>query len=652
LKTRILLTIVMVVCIVLSAVQIAPLTIASAETGFDKSNVMDDLLSSTVGGSPFDILDYPFDESKSVRIINVVEYCYSFRENMRSEYALYLYVYNPQGLNIDTNAGSNKVQMATEYSSNNPTKYDKFRLECVSVADEADYKGLFFKFKVVGSEKLLAHLNSNERRYDISGVELLTSGNQNATEYKVGGTYYFTGYAEGLGPSASDKSTLTCRVQELETLELQVKHTYYRTNVSDKGKDHYNEVNTAYFSVPKRVFDTYGYLQKIRAEWWEYKTKPAIVTSNSDFYNTLKQYSKTEVKSYNSSIPVHLYSGYTGRSAQAIGQATVHNYDWVFNMDLSTKKTFIGTISELSYTKAMSEMIPIVFYSKANSVSSVFSFLFTKPVAGNVESTEVAQYIYNYTNSLGHGYIDCNGRNILKDLFESSVDEGRTMGYNDKSIDLADTFNLKSYDSNHNWINKLLDFGFDWPKTSGDYSNVAPIYELKSSDLTGSDDSISQKLLVNKDDVSALKSYFNQEDKKGNKVIMFRFATTDYYCAECHRYGVSTVDSYVAQQTVFLDFDIIELTFNKEGEYHVIPAVSSPTDIINELTAPPVQMKWWEIVLAILLLVLLLIILWPVLPFILKALWWLITLPLRIVAKVFSWIANIGKRRKKKDKEE
>ena len=646
------LIIVTVICIALSVMQIAPLTIASAESGFDKSNVMDDLLSSTVDGSPFDILDYPFDESKSVRIINVVEYCYSFRENMRSDYALYLYVYNPQGLNIETNAGSNKVQMATEYSNGVPTRYDKFSLQCVSVSDQTDYQGLFFKFKVTGAEKLLPNLNSNERRYDISGVELLTHGNQNATEYKVGGTYYFTGYAEGLGPSSSEKSTLTCCVQELETIELQVKHTYYRTNVSDKGKDHYNEVNTAYFSVPKRLFDTYGYLQKIRAEWWEYKTKPAIVTSNRDFYNTLLQYCKTEVKSYNSSIPVHLYSGYTGRSAQAIGQATVHNYDWVFNMDLSTKKTFIGTISELSYTQATSEMIPIVFYANVKSTENVFDFLFTKPVAGTVDSTEVAQYIYNYSNSLGHGYIDCNGRNILNDLFEATVDEGRTRGYNDKTIDLADTFNLKSYDSNHNWLNKLIDFGFDWPKTSGDYSNVLPIYELKSGDLTGSDDSISQKLLVNKEDVSALKSYFNQEDKKGNKVVLFRFADTDYYCAECHRYGTSTVDSYVAQQTVFLDFDIIELTFNKEGEYHVIPAVSSPTDIINKLTAPPTQMKWWEIVLAILLLVLLLIILWPVLPFILKALWWLVTLPLRIVVKVFSAIANIGKRRKKKDKEE
>ena len=45
-------------------------------------------------------------------------------------------------------------------------------------------------------------------------------------------------------------------------------------------------------------------------------------------------------------------------------------------------------------------------------------------------------------------------------------------------------------------------------------------------------------------------------------------------------------DTYVATQTVFLDFDIIELTFNRDGEYRVIPVVSSPLDIINDITAP------------------------------------------------------------------
>ena len=123
----------------------------------------------------------------------------------------------------------------------------------------------------------------------------------------------------------------------------------------------------------------------------------------------------------------------------------------------------------------------------------------------------VQEYIYNYKNNLGNGYIDCNGRQISKDLFESYVDDGRTMGYNDKTIDLSDTFDLNSYDSNHTWWDKLWDYGFSWPATNGDYKDVAPIYELKSSDLSGSDEQISIRLLVNKADVSELKNFYNAQ---------------------------------------------------------------------------------------------------------------------------------------------
>ena len=44
--------------------------------------------------------------------------------------------------------------------------------------------------------------------------------------------------------------------------------------------------------------------------------------------------------------------------------------------------------------------------------------------------------------------------------------------------------------------------------------------------------------------------------------------------------------AYVAQQSVFFDFDVIDLTFNKDGVYTVIPAVSDPIDIVNDLTSP------------------------------------------------------------------
>ena len=66
---------------------------------------------------------------------------------------------------------------------------------------------------------------------------------------------------------------------------------------------------------------------------------------------------------------------------------------------------------------------------------------------------------------------------------------------------------------------------------------VAPIYTLKADDLNGTDEEVSERLLINPHDVSALRDYYNEaitvdtltadEEKV---VVLFRFATSDYYC--------------------------------------------------------------------------------------------------------------------------
>lgn len=272
----------LVFCTVFIAVQdLAQVAFANNDTvSFDDTNVLDDLESSTVNGKPFDFLAYAFDEDKKLQIINLVEYCYSYKANMRDNYGLYVYVYNPQGIDIVENSGQNKIEMAVSWSKNangtySADGYEKFNLKFCNKSERTNYKGLFYKFKIVDKEidgKTLAErVNSAERRYDVVGIELLTRGNTNATDYGVGGSYRYSGYAQGYGDS--DESTLSCVVEDFETLSLEVHHTYYRTNVSSLGKGHYNEVNTVYFSVPDYFFKTYGNLQKIHAEWWEYKTK-------------------------------------------------------------------------------------------------------------------------------------------------------------------------------------------------------------------------------------------------------------------------------------------------------------------------------------------------------------------------------------------
>ncbi|MCQ2386545.1 MAG: hypothetical protein MJ078_07750, partial [Clostridia bacterium] len=203
-------------CTVFMAVQGTLIPVYAAETvPFEQSNVLDDLTSSTVNGQPFRLSDYPYKETGSIRLLNFVEYCYSYRANQRDRYGLYVYIYNPQKLPLSTDSNQNKIQLGTYVDDGGNLHYEKFRLEFVNKSESTDYKGLFYKFKVVDRVtgdglKIAERVNSNERRYYISGIELLTSGEQNATEYGVGGTYVFTGYCQGCGPDPSAASTLSC----------------------------------------------------------------------------------------------------------------------------------------------------------------------------------------------------------------------------------------------------------------------------------------------------------------------------------------------------------------------------------------------------------------------------------------------------------
>ena len=140
--------------------------------------------------------------------------------------------------------------------------------------------------------------------------------------------------------------------------------------------------------------------------------------------------------------------------------------------------------------------------------------------------------------------------------------------------------------------------------------NLSPIYVLKENDIKGTTDSerrgIADKLMINYNDVPRLLEFYhdavtdddgdclNDEEKV---VILFRFAATDYHSFSVElSHGVATVNddravdghAYIAQQEVFLDFDIIQLSFRDPDSEHdvVYGVVSDPIDIIDDITPP------------------------------------------------------------------
>ena len=662
----------LVILLLISSLFSMGFTTVSADTSelkFDQTNVMDDLRSSKT----FNVLNYPFYQSEKPEmfIINVVEYCYSFDVLRQGNYGLYLYLYNPNGRDINTDMGVNKVQMAVGYNADgSPNDYEKFDLMFCSKSEEKFYEGLFYKFKVIDhisadGKTVLQRVKSSARRYDISGFEILEKRQSRSVEYGVGGTYTFTGYAKGYGAYANEESTLNCEVTDLETIELDVKHTFYRSKTSSFGAGHQNQLDTVYFSVPKRFIEEYGRLQRIKAEWYEYKTKEILVTSNKSFYNKASPYigvnlgavDEFGMQAYNENIYYSL-----GMNAGDWGGG-LHAAKWGWNLGKGYLHTACQALYYMFLVDSISEYDP---YAEVVEI-------------GGIQSNDLYEYIKRYNKTYNNGTLPIKDGTISADLFESDIDDSRKidnehgkiqMGYSYYDFDAdVDLQTLKSWSDTspsfwENWVN----FGLGAAFTGGPEETsitVAPIQILKETDLQGTNAEISSRLLINSADVNALKSEYNDavtinsSSDEEKVVVLFRFATSDYYSE-----GVDIIElgegflwsdkmtsgqAYIAQESVFFDFDIIQLTFNKEGTYTVIPVVASPIDIVNDIT-PPVYLDdgldWWQILLAIIFLILALWLLsiTGILPLLGKGIVWLILLPFRLIGKL---LKAITKKRKK-----
>ena len=654
----------MVVCVIFTVAQpVIAFAAEESEYSFEKSNVLDDLISSTISGKAFDIRDYPFDENGEIQLVSFIEYCYSYRANLMDKYALYIYVYNPKGMNLSTSNKQNKIQMAVAYDDEgNPIEYAKFSLEFCSKIESGDYKNLFYKFKVVdrkvNNTTFKERVNSNARRYDISGIELTKYGATNATEYGVSGTYIFTGYAQGYGPDANAKSTLNCDAEFLEVVSLSVEHTFYRSETSSLGAGHQNQLDTVYFSVPKRFIDTYGKLQRIKAEWYEYKTNDIVVTSNEEFYNKALPYIGAAMPDaddwYNYEYNKDLYY-MLAENPQV--QADTGIADWGWNL-----KTYIHPVCQrlcyLFYVDDIGEYDP---YASTEAM-------------GGVEGNDLYHWILNYNKSYEKGTLPIKDGSISADLFMNDIDESRKMnnengviqmGYSYYDFDAeVDLQTLQSWSSTSpsfwdNWVEFGLGAAFQGGPNE-ESRTVAPIQILKTSDLEGTDAQIAERLLVNISDIGNIKeAYKNATSVSGagdeeEVLVLFRFATSDYYSADLtiidpHGGFLGTSkkiegQAYRAQESVFLDFDIIQLTFNRDGEYTVIPVVSNPMDIVNDIT-PPADVDedndWWKIVLAIVLLIVIVVVFVPILSRLILLVLWLITLPFKAITALIKLIKGL-----------
>lgn len=525
-------------------------------TKYDDTYVLNDLKGATINGKTFDTADYPQSDGGEPRLLEFAEWEFSTKYEYQYNYGLYFYFYNPSGRQIQQHQ-LNKIQLADTYNADGkPSSYKKYALLICSESVDK----LFYKFKLTDVADVYARVvGSTERRYDISGIEVLYNGATNATEYEIGGKWTYTGYAKGMSAESADKSTLTSKSEKLQTIVLDdLKFTYYRTWHQVVGWTA-DQLTSVYFSVDKTLADSYDDLYSIQAECWKYLTSPIfclydkyILGVNSSLVSYSELYSNLLKQKGADQNREGIWLGWDTVDFSGGG---VENYLYAYNR------------------KPLS--------SELGGEINVLSWLFqiSKKEDWTVNSDRLLTYMKEYSALYGK---EVQGK-YSKDLFANeyyytalSSNEVKT-GYLPIDISCDDNFTLVGSSRKANFWDYLT-FGATFDTSESE--PMSPIIAIDYSTIAKlSDNEISTKYLVAEKDVPEFKQSVKDASGKGKVTYLFRFDTSTYLNVPFGYQSYGTV-GYLAQEMAYLDFDIISLGYRKNNVVTKIPVVNSPIDIL------------------------------------------------------------------------
>lgn len=567
---------------------------------YDETKITDDLTQTQIA-------QFSTYTDKKTRVVSFMEYCYSADETFAENYGLYAYIFNPSKKEIEE-IGSYLYLGLTYDDDGTVTGHTKAPLKILDATDD----NVLLKAKITNAQTVFygqavtcANQFDGERRYDIKDVYLSTESGTILHEdiHKV---YYFTGQASNTGNE--EDNTLVC--QAFDKLLLEPSFANYRTGI-DGNKSNFDgytcdEINTAYFSIPKEYVNQLGLLQKITAEWYEYVTSPIFVTNDKEVHDGLKQYLGCNVTDENGKS---LYSLKENPWRVLWEEIEVNNDTGYYG---SVRKHFNGKVQDLpTYILQKSWKIE----DWAQCVPRM-DWLFLREDAESydefrVTKEEIENWAKTYFSSINDAVqiFDNEGNYTLynKHLFTDSIDADRLELLTDKSkknghirqtIDASEDSLIKLREDK-NWWDEL------WHGASYKETGITPIEVFTDGmefiqKYPNTDEGIE---LFNTEQY--ISSYNNGKEvyrfcleslQNGEYPVLFRFAVTDYYASTARfdkadaDFGsphMSPKDGFVAQETVFLHFDILSLTFRQDGKDTLIPVVMNPVDVFNGVAPNP-----------------------------------------------------------------
>ena len=665
------------------------LTASAAETTFDinTSDPLEDLKGSTIEGVPFDVKNYNPKSKTYCELIMLAEVGYGSSDLVN--YDVYIYVYTPKIL-LKNGSGSVVMQQILLKASDGSVK--QYPMDILSYSVDSIYGGYFYKLKIdfMGEkESFYSSLEPSNRLYYVDAVQLLRYDGRVEWEnlLKTEKKFFYSGYAQGNGDNETDKSTLALKTDKSDALSLDVRSTYFRLpgikNAQGTEResviDAQDSLHSVYFAVPNRYINEYGGMTKVHATWYDALLAPALVLGDTEIYNACLPYLDKDPLllgglSYNftSDFFEEITSGLMTKTYRYYG------YCWNYN---PRGDDGMGMLSGRDYWARQINDLHFLYLADLPGKNAADTFV--------LSSERIQQKVAERTEVLAKTNHDEVVYEFAGQRFALSLFDSISLEPTEVEIEATDNFYLEASKVSQNWWQSI--WGTE-TVTPFDTKGISGIYAVKSSDFEiegvrrgvelgfvnaeefnealeqfNADNSrfweffsplIADSLCIARNDVDEFKYYYDEQTAAGKTVYLFRYQVSDYLCEEVRikdKVGQSFgTNGYFFQMNVNLAFDIIDVTFTKNGLDTVVAVVMDPINIFHDAT-PPVDTNndsdkaWWEdmikvlfffvfVLIVVVLLSYLLPLISPILSVfgtLLKTLFSLLLLPFRAIGNLF-----------------
>lgn len=456
--------------------------------------------------------------------------------------------------------------------------YTKYPLKVLSMSGTDAHSRLWIKCRIdVGADKLTAAFNKDKQERTYRLGEIELVVGDKVRAFSLGGEWTYSGTTAG--------GDLTSTSTRISVIELDLHPLVYRGD-RFSAQFEYDQVNSVYFSLPRDFEKKNGTVTSIRCTWTEYDSGWILACPTDKVRDSLASAAGKSVTSYTDAYPeVYLY----------LAPGAGNRFVFAWNVkDATAKITYdVDTLQwVVKYDGEQNELGAIVESDLQEQINAAW-------LAYNLGAD-------NYFSQGGKVF---EGDIMADQSFTVSVDSGASV-----------------------WERIFLG------KNTTEQSNRA-FQRVTENALINPE----AMLLVDQSYKKELTDALAKADQNEEDLMIFHFASCDYNAIPVSaKYSSfrTEKDLYACREQLYMGFDILQITCEKNGENVVVPVAASPIDVIGDLQffgKNKGDVPWWVILLIAIALIVIVVILCPsVIPLLIRFL----LLPIRLLA----WLLRaIGK---------